>query len=949
MNGCKATAMKFLLFNPRSLNNKVSSVMQLMEDKDIDIAAMCETWLTDSANTTTAVVKNYGYEIFHEFRNDQRGGGVALIIKPAIRSSPLQSCHRFTSFELTMRLIKSEKCKTIIATMYRTGSLTSLFNKELDLLLSDISTRCDSFMVVGDLNIHFNKRGIAKQVLDLFSSYGMKRIVTEPTHVNGESLDQIFLYSMDDLVSCSELFIDSLHRLGSDHYPIYCDINLTLQKKYFKTITYRDINTMDTDGFNNDLYGLLSNFNVSGSFKFTVKDLSESVSTILDLYAPFTTKHISIVNSAPWFDQEYRDLRKLRRSAESKKSRSGKDYLHYKRLCKEANELACQKKKAYFKKRIDNSSHKPRNLYKLVNKALDRKQISVFPDYTEDMGKLVEDFNQYFTNKIDSIRDKIPATSDPDLTAGASTSQLFEFVPTDESEIRFIIEESGISCSQADILPQRLYKDSFESLLPVLVQLVNLSLSSGSMGGVKLADIVPLVKDESLDPNTLKNYRPVSNLTFLGKLIERVVLRRLNDHLSKNGLQCPEQYAYKKNHSTETLLIKIVNDVLIAADEKSATIIMLLDLSAAFDTVDHNLLLRILKLEIGIRGTALAWFTSFLKDRSQRVRLGRTTSESITICFGVPQGSVLGPVLFNLYLRSIYRVVQSLDFKIFGYADDHQIMKSFSASQQVLVLTQQLKNCFYIIEKWMAQFFLQLNQSKTKLIILGPSKVLKEIEISGVSITSCTNIMFVPTVKNLGFIIDSKLNFHEQIKSLKKKCFHTLRNLRKIRCLLSEKDMKVVVNSLVMSCLDYCNALFIGAGEQQLNQLQLVQNAASKAITGKYKYDHIGDDLLNLHWLDIRKRIIFKVALMAHKSILGVAPVYMQDMFKYSHHGHVLKLMTPFAFSRYGSRSFSYVAPRIYNRLPTIVTTSENLKDFKTKLKTYLFKLSTNELQKLYQ
>ena len=268
------------------------------------------------------------------------------------------------------------------------------------------------------------------------------------------------------------------------------------------------------------------------------------------------------------------------------------------------------------------------------------------------------------------------------------------FEPATLDELKEIIDEFGIKCSPSDILPTTLLKENISILLPLLLQIVNASLTQGSMDGVKLADIVPLLKSNSLDPNVLKNFRPVSNLTFLGKLIERVVLKRLNDHLDNHNLHCPEQSAYKKTFSTETLLIRIWNDLLVASDEKSATVVMMLDLSASFDTVDHNLLLNILMKEIGLRGTVLKWFTSFLKDRAQRIRLGSTLSEEIVIKFGVPQGSVLGPVLFNLYIRSIYRFVQGLDFTIYGYADDHQILKRFKPINQCETLLSKLRGCF---------------------------------------------------------------------------------------------------------------------------------------------------------------------------------------------------------------------------------------------------------------
>ena len=427
------------------------------------------------------------------------------------------------------------------------------------------------------------------------------------------------------------------------------------------------------------------------------------------------------------------------------------------------------------------------------------------------------------------------------------------------------------------------------------------------------------------------------------------MLKRLNEHLNKQGLHCPEQYAYKKDHSTETLLIKITNDLLIAADEKSATVVMLLDLSAAFDTVDHNLLLTILEKEIGIGGTVLKWFRSFLTGRSQRIRLGKVTSDVIYIKFGVPQGSVLGPVLFNLYIRSIYSCVKRLGFNILGYADDHQILKSFKAQTESQILNVQLQNCFAAIKRWMNHFFLQLNDSKTQIIVFGSRNVLNELQINGVQLNSSTTIRFVSTVKNLGFHMDSGLTFDKQILELKKKCFRTIRNIRKIKFLLDPSQIRTVVNSLVVSCLDYCNGLFYGANEKIIHQLQLIQNSASRVITGKYKHDHLENDLYKLHWLDIRKRIIFKIGLLAYKSINGIAPTYLQDFFRFCHHGHTLKLIVPSTSSRYGDRSFSVIGPRLYNNLPLHITTSLSLESFKTSLKTYLFTLSESETLKLYR
>ena len=156
-----------------------------------------------------------------------------------------------------------------------------------------------------------------------------------------------------------------------------------------------------------------------------------------------------------------------------------------------------------------------------------------------------------------------------------------------------------------------------------------------------------------------------------------------------------------------------------------------------------------------------------------------------------------------------------------------------------------------------------------------------------------TTVRFASCVKNLGVQMDNQLTFEQQVVHLKQNCFRTLRNICKIRFLLTRSQLKTIVNSLVVSCLDYCNCLYFGIAERLTNQLQLIQNAAAKAVTKKYKYDHLGEDLKELHWLQIKKRVIFKIALVAYKSVNGLAPEYLQNMFQYSHHGHSMKLIVP--------------------------------------------------------
>ena len=365
---------------------------------------------------------------------------------------------------------------------------------------------------------------------------------------------------------------------------------------------------------------------------------------------------------------------------------------------------------------------------------------------------------------------------------------------------------------------------------------------------------------------------------------------------------------------------------------------MILDLSAAFDTVEHKKLLKILYHEIGIRGKALKWFQSFLTGRFQRTRLGSATSDTILLEFGVPQGSVLGPVLFNIYIRSLYKVIVKSGFNVQGYADDQQVYKTFKPYDQITLLNIQLVNCFRNIQNWMVDYCLQLNPGKTQILLIGPNSVLKQISIRGVQLSIDTCIRFVNVTKDLGVKIDEHLTFEPQIMSLKKDCFRLIRNVVKRRSLFSTSQLKLIVNSIIVCKLDYCNSLYHGISDSLIQQLQLIQNAAAKAIVGLHKFDPLGDTLKELHWLPIIYRIKFKMLLLVYKCLNGMGPDYLTSMFNFASSTHTIYLSEPRILSRYGERSFQKAGPKIWNELPHDLKTCTSLDVFKVALKTYLFK-----------
>ena len=314
---------------------------------------------------------------------------------------------------------------------------------------------------------------------------------------------------------------------------------------------------------------------------------NKTMSALFKEHYPPKTKQIKIVPNAPWFDSEYRNLRKQRRKAEKrfKKTKLPADKEAFINLRKQTTSLASNKQKDYYVKKIGECKGQ-KELFSCVNRLLDTKKEPVLPEHTSDQD-LANEFAKYFKEKISKIRQSFPESGKSNFSSAAfSGTPLYEFEPTTEEEITSIILKYGIKCAPHDPIPVNILKTTYAVFIPIWKDLVNLSLTTGSMDCLKCGVLLPALKamDDLMDSDLYKNYRPLTNLVFVGKLIERVVKIRTDGHLDTNKLHCENQYGYKNEHSTELLMTKVTNDLLISCDNKNPTLVMFLDLSAAFDT-----------------------------------------------------------------------------------------------------------------------------------------------------------------------------------------------------------------------------------------------------------------------------------------------------------------------------------------------------------------------------
>uniref|UniRef100_A0A8C6KSN9 Reverse transcriptase domain-containing protein n=1 Tax=Nothobranchius furzeri TaxID=105023 RepID=A0A8C6KSN9_NOTFU len=405
--------------------------------------------------------------------------------------------------------------------------------------------------------------------------------------------------------------------------------------------------------------------------------------------------------------------------------------------------------------------------------------------------------------------------------------------------------------SSVDCLSAKLVHDSVSALSPALMNIFNISLSTGVSPMVfKDVAVQPILKKPGLDRTIYENFHPISKVPFLSRALEKIVHGQISAHMNSNSLLDVFQSAFRPRHSTQSALIRVLNDILVASDSGSRVRLPQLDLSAAFDTVDHHIFLDRLGSWVGVTGVAHQWFYSYQSNRSISVQIGDCASSCLPLPWGVPQGSILGPLLFSIYLLPLGKILNQHGLSYHIYTDDCKLYIAMDEENA----GSRLAACLDDVKGWLASNFLKLNERKTESIIFeshnhhGSHPVC---DLSTLNPKQC--------VTSLGVKLDPELSMAPQINSVVRSCFYQLRHLTRLRQILKRRHVESVIHAFITSHLDYANTLLVGAPVSALNWLQVIQNAATRFLTNMHQHSHITPVLELLHWLPVIFRVQFKL------------------------------------------------------------------------------------------
>ena len=626
--------IKFGLANVQSLGNKIGQVHESIFDWDLDVCALCETWLTDTEDDKiwirSSQINRDGLIAYNTNRKGKRGGGLALVVNAHLQCCVMEQYNKlvYTSFEFGIWKLIFNNTSVSILLIYRPPgipyTLITPFTDEFLDLMTKLMESLKNLLILGDFNIHINNEEDpdAIQFYETMAAFGFDQYVKDSTCKQGNILDHIYLEENKSV----KLLNISTGDFISDHKWITFQLNIEKPKVIRKRVLSRNFRKVNTSDFFKDLaVNDIVDTHLNSDLGELLQCYTDRLNTAVDKHAPTKIRRIKFKERRPWYGDNLLQQKRIVRSWEKvwRKYSNSHHWIALKVERSKYKKMLSQAKKEYFSNQIIKNKGNTKAFYQIVGDLMGDKTLnSLPPGYTDE--EQAAEFSDFFYNKVETIRKDLEKHSTYMGHVQQIGGNMECFRPINGEELRKIIGKMQTKSCKLHLVTTKFLKENLNEFLPVLLHIVNTSLMSGEFSDDwKLALVKPLIKNINGELER-KNYRLVSNLSFISKIVERAGMVQIMDHCNSQKLIPSFQSAYRKNYSCETCILKIVNDILWSMENKKVSILVALDLSAAFDTVNHEILLKVLEHRFGITHMALNWCCTYLSNRKCKVIIGNS-------------------------------------------------------------------------------------------------------------------------------------------------------------------------------------------------------------------------------------------------------------------------------------------------------------------------------------
>ena len=910
----KTNKLGICTLNSQSIAKKMDEFRLTFHNSKATIITVTETWA--SASVTDSQMSLVGYNLIRHDRKGRRGGGLAVYIKNGIKyrvleKSPVEVKTEFIIFEICLSNVK-----ILLVSMYNPPNVDCL--PVLDEKLTNSFYLYDDIVITGDLNIDFlaqnpRSRKRTDDLKSILSTFGLTNFVSSATHFSNNSstsLDYIIGSRPERLLSISQIDLIEF----SKHDLVFCSLDYDLVFSEPVSHKVRNYSSFSIPNLQNVILSLdWSNYFCLTDPDTIVDFLYNNLKIIQDNIFPEKEFKPKLKNDNEWYSEHIKKAMIDRDLAYKKwkNTRNPEDLLSFRILRNHTRTLIRDAKQRHLVIYLDP---------KLPNKTLWNRLniVGIGKNSDSSIYHSSDDINSFFVNSI------------PNVSANLSSIETvrrsfeFSFQIIEDEAVAMAISQIKSNSMGSDEFPLQFIKIIASFLLPQITHLFNfIFLTNKFPHRWKLSKVFPLVKKAGC--TELSNLRPISILPCLSKAFEIIVKNQIMTYINSNNLLTSLQSGYRSNHSTTSAVLKVTNDISAKLDSKKIGILVLLDFSKAFDLLNHKMLCIKLEKYFAFSSSSISLINSYLTQRSQYVAINNNVSEPMSLLHGVPQGSILGPLLFTLFINDISNCIKFSKFHM--YADDLQIY-NFSDRCDNTRLLGEINSDLSSVLHWSKENGMLLNAKKSFALPLNRGAPLN----LGQLFLGTETISYVDKTKNLGFIFDYKMSWDHHVAHMCSCIRNALRNLRPSYCLASSLKLKLF-KSLVLPFFNYGDVILLMISERSRIELKKSLNMCIRFVFNLGPYDRVSHLQKEMLGCSFDFYYEYRSNIFMYKLIKNQSPTYLFENLVSGQRN--LRFIPHQNRTSFYNKSFFVRGISIWNSLPLRIRESRSLSIFCKELKVY--------------